>query len=277
MSDAVPSQVAASQVAAVPAVQLALGHFLESSAVLTSATVSIACQYIGAAHDLQVPEVQLYCSSTQCSRAQRFVPDTQRWTLPDRSSYQELKFLRYTCCGCGKSPKLYAVRIRFSNECLHEAVVTKLGEEPPNLGATPKALRDLLGESWVLYLKGVRSQLAGLELGAFVYFRRVVERIWPVMMDRFIRLSQYDASLDQLGELKDARDTRQINRSMEVALASIPTSIFIDGHNPLEGLIEAYGSQGREYTSIECGTRAEGLRTALNQLADITAGAAGSR
>ncbi len=254
-----------------------LSEFLESAAVLANAAVSVACEYIGARYDLLLPDVHLFCNSAQCGRPQAFAPDTERWVLPDRSTWTELKFLRYGCRHCGKSAKLYAVRIRFSNDSLHEATFTKIGEEPPNIGPTPKALRDLLGESWVLYLKGVRSQLAGLELGAFVYFRRVVERTWPALIERFIQLSQYDASLDQLGALKDAKDTRQINRSMEVALASIPASIFIEGHNPLEGLVEAYGNQAKEYTSAECAGRAERLRTALTQLADITAAIPGAR
>ena len=272
MSDAAPLQpTSPERPAALP-----LGEFLASAAVLANASVSVTCEYIGARYDLLVPDVQLFCNSPQCGRLESFAPDVERWTLPDRSTWTELKFLRYSCRQCGKSPKLYAVRIRFSNESLHEAAFTKIGEEPPNIGATPKALWDLLGESWVLYLKGVRSQLAGLELGAFVYFRRVVERTWPALIERFIQLSQYDASLDQLRMLKDAKDPRQINRSMDAALESIPSSIFIDGHNPLEGLIEAYGNQSKEYTSAECGTRAEQLRAALTALADITANAPGS-
>ncbi|HEX4378044.1 MAG TPA: hypothetical protein VHZ99_12915 [Steroidobacteraceae bacterium] len=270
MSDAVPAEPMTNPTSTDRPVTPSLSEFLESAAVLANATVSVACEYIGARYDLLLPDVHLFCNAAQCGRPEAFAPEAERWTLPDRSTWTELKFLRYSCRGCGKSTKLYAVRIRFSNESLHEAAFTKIGEEPPNIGPTPKALRDLLGEAWVLYLKGVRSQLAGLELGAFVYFRRVVERIWPVLIERFVQLSQYDASLDQLAALKDAKDTRQINRSMEVALESIPASIFIDGHNPLDGLTDAYGNQTKEYTSAECSQRADRLRSALNQLADIT-------
>jgi hypothetical protein len=246
-----------------------LASFLESSAVLAHATVSIECEYIGARYDLLVPDVELFCNSPLCGRVNPFGPDAARWTVPDRSTWTELKFLRYTCRTCQKSPKLYAVRIRFSNESLNEAAFTKIGEEPPNIGPTPRALRDLLGDSWVLYLKGVRAEMAGLELGAFVYYRRAVERIWPALLDKFIKLSQYDASLDQLRQLQDAKETKQINRSMEDAKGSIPTSLYVDGKNPLEALIEAYGDRTKEYPSAECAGRAEGIRLALNSLAQI--------
>jgi hypothetical protein len=248
---------------------VSLANFLETSAVLAHATVSIECEYIGARYDLQVPDVHLFCNSPLCGKVMAFAPDGERWTVPDRSTWTELKFLRYTCRNCQKSPKLYAVRIRFSNESLNEAAFTKIGEEPPNIGPTPKALRDLLGDSWVLYLKGVRSELAGLELGAFVYYRRAVERIWPALLDKFIKLSQYDASLDQLRQLQDAREAKPINRSMEGAMESIPTSLYVDGKNPLEALIEAYGDRTREYPSAECSARADGIRQALNRLASI--------
>ena len=248
-----------------------LASFLESSAVLAHASVAIECEYIGARYDLLVPDVQLFCNSALCSRVNAFAPDAPRWTVPDRSTWTELKFLRYTCRECQKSPKLYAVRIRFSNESLTEAAFTKIGEEPPNIGPTPRALRDLLGEAWVLYLKGVRSEMAGLELGAFVYYRRAVERIWPALLDKFIKLAQYDASLDQLRQLRDAKEQKQINRSMEGARESIPMALYVDGRNPLEALIEAYGDRTKEYPSAECAIRADGIRRALNQLAQVAA------
>ena len=257
---------------AAPPKTVTLANFLENSVVLASATVSIECEYIGARYDLVVPDVHLFCNSPLCGKVMAFAPDAARWTVPDRTSWIELKFLRYTCRSCQKSPKLYAVRIRFSNESLNEAAFTKIGEEPPNIGPTPKSLRDLLGDAWVLYLKGVRAEMAGLELGAFVYYRRAVERIWPALLDKFIKLSQYDASLDQLRQLQDAREAKPINRSMEGAKESIPTTLYVDGKNPLEALIEAYGDRTKEYPSAECTARAEGMRRALNQLASIGSG-----
>jgi hypothetical protein len=270
MSDAAQIQATPEPAEPPKPVTVTLASFLESSAVLAHATVAVQCEYIGARYDLLVPDVQLFCNSPQCGRIMAFAPDTARWTLPDRSTYTELKFLRYSCRQCQKSPKLYAVRVRFSNESLHEVAFTKIGEEPPNIGPTPKALRELLGESWVLYLKGVRSELAGLELGAFVYYRRVVERIWPALLERFIQLSQYDATLDQLRVLHEARELRPVNRSMEAARDALPSALCPEGANPLSGVIEAYGDRAREYTSVECAGRAEGLRRALNQLAEVT-------
>src|SRR5580704_10445689 len=84
-----------------------LAGFLESCAVLATATVGIECEYIGARYDLLVPDVQLFCNSPLCGCIRTFAPDAERWTLPDRSTYTELKFLRYTCRECQKSPKLY--------------------------------------------------------------------------------------------------------------------------------------------------------------------------
>jgi hypothetical protein len=248
-----------------------LAGFLESAPVLSHAAVCIECEYIGARYDLLVPDVHLFCNSPQCGSVRAFVPDAARWTLPDRSTYAELKFLRYTCRECQKSPKLYAVRIRFSNESLGEAAFTKIGEEPPNIGPTPRALRELLGEAWVHYLKGVRSELAGLELGAFAYYRRVVERIWPTLLERLIKLSQYDGSLDQLRQLQDAREQKNINRAMEAARDALPSALYVQGRNPLEGLSEAYGDRTREYPSAECTARADGIRRALIELAAINA------
>jgi hypothetical protein len=250
---------------------VALASFLESAPVLAHATVSVQCEYIGARYDLLVPDVQLFCNSEGCGRIGAFGPDTARWTLPDRSTYTELKFLRYTCRQCQKSPKLYAVRIRFSNESLAEAAFTKIGEEPPNIGPTPKALRELLGDAWVLYLKGIRSQMAGLELGAFVYYRRAVDRMWPTLLERLVKLALRSGSPEHTQQLQEAQEQKVAARSMELAKAAVPGSFYVDAVNPLAALVDACGDRAREYSSTECIARAETIRRMLTQLATLSA------
>ena len=226
-----------------------LASFLESSAVLAHATVAVECEYIGARYDLLVPDVQLFCNSEGCGRIGAFAPDAPRWTLPDRSTYTELKFLRYSCRMCQKSPKLYAVRIRFSNEALAEAAFTKIGEEPPNIGPTPRSLRDLLGDAWVLYLKGIRAELASLELGAFIYYRRAVDRMWPTLLDRLIKLAQRGGTPEHIQLLQEAKEQKVAARSMELAKVAVPTSFYAEGINPLAELVDACGDRAREYSS----------------------------
>jgi hypothetical protein len=262
---------AAAAQAGTAAAKVALAQFLESAGVLASATVTVQCEYIGARYDLLVPDVQLFCNTAGCGRVSAFAPEAERWTLPDRSSYTELKFLRYSCRTCQKSPKLYAVRIRFSNESLGEAVFTKIGEEPPNIGETPKALRDLLGDAWVLYLKGVRSELAGLELGSFIYYRRAVDRMWPALLERLLTLAQRSGTPAQVQQLQEAKQQKVVARSMELAQAAVPDGFFIDSINPLASLVEACGDRAREYTSAESVTRAQSLRRMLTHLATLTA------
>ena len=239
--------------------------------MLASATVTVQCEYIGARYDLLVPDVQLFCNTEGCGRVSAFAPDAARWTLPDRSSYTELKFLRYSCRTCQKSPKLYAVRIRFSNESLGEAAFTKIGEEPPNIGATPKALRDLLGDAWVLYLKGIRCELAGLELGSFIYYRRAVDRMWPTLLDRLLKLALLDADPAHVLQLREAQQQKVAARSMELAKGAVPSDFFIESINPLQSLVEACGERAREYNSAESTARAQSIRRMLTHLATMTA------
>jgi hypothetical protein len=276
MNDAVTdvppdTSVPTAEAAAVKPVTVPLAQFLESGTVLASATVTVQCEYIGARYDLLVPDVQLFCNSEGCGRVSAFAPDAQRWTLPDRSSYTELKFLRYSCRTCQKSPKLYAVRIRFSNESLSEAAFTKIGEEPPNIGPAPKVLRDLLGDAWVLYLKGIRAELAGLELGSFIYYRRAVDRMWPTLLERLLKIALLDAEVEHVQQLRAAKQHKVAARSMELAKAAVPESFFIESVNPLESLVEACGDRAREYTSVESSARAQSIRHLLTHLATVTA------
>jgi hypothetical protein len=82
-----------------------------------------------------------------------------------------------TGAGNAKGYKTFAVRIETSASGGKTLTVMKFGEDPPNIGPTSRALQTFLADQWKMFLQARRSELAGLGIGAFVYYRRVIEHV----------------------------------------------------------------------------------------------------
>jgi hypothetical protein len=65
----------------------------------------------------------------------------------------------------------------------------KYGERPPFGPNTPNRLLSLLGDQKDVFLKGKRCEFQGLGIGAFSYYRRVVENQKSRILDEIIKVA----------------------------------------------------------------------------------------
>jgi hypothetical protein len=79
----------------------------------------------------------------------------------------------------------------YSGECY------KLGELPVYGPPTPARLISLIGPDREIFLKGRRCGNLGLGIGAFVYYRRVVENQKSRILDEIIKVITVDMPLVQ--------------------------------------------------------------------------------
>jgi hypothetical protein len=217
------------------------------------------------------PAISLYCRSTVCDGDRFFDPSDEHLTLGTLGDETlKLAFETYTCRHCQKTRKIYAVAIRARlDEKAHvEIKILKLGEDPPAIGPTPRALQSLLGDHWSLYLQGRRSELAGLGIGAFVYYRRAVEKIWQTVLARLIEVARLETSTDRIQALEAAQSEEKFTRSLEQAKGSIPASLYVDGHNPFQALYDACGDGLHEYSDEECIRRSQMIRLVLSRFSE---------
>jgi hypothetical protein len=85
-------------------------------------------------------------------------------------------YTTYRCSNCRKTSKLFALNL--SSPTIAEqpsGQASKFGEYPPYGPPTPTRLLRLFGQDRGVFLKGRRCENQGLGIGAFVYYRRVVE------------------------------------------------------------------------------------------------------
>ena len=66
----------------------------------------------------------------------------------------------------------------------------KIGEWPAFGARLPLRMKRLVGDDYELFMKGYRSENQGLGIGAFAYYRRVVETQKNRLFDEIIKASE---------------------------------------------------------------------------------------
>jgi hypothetical protein len=248
---------------------LSLPEFLETVPPNTWASVAdIAVNHPNYRFDfsLAVPEIRLFCTSEVCNGYRFYSAGRPSTTItPGQTTYA---FVTYTCRNCQRSKKLYSLWIMFATDGSSGRIM-KLGESPEFGPPTPSRVIKLIGPDRELFLKGRRSENQGLGIGAFGYYRRVVENQKNRILDEVIKVSEkLGATEDLLGELKKAKDEGQFTKAIENIKHGIPQALLVDGHNPLSLLHSALSEGLHGQPDEECLALATSIRVVLTELAD---------
>jgi hypothetical protein len=148
-------------------------------------------------------------------------------------------------------------------------VALKFGEDPAFGPATPTRLLTLLGDQRETFLKGRRCENQGLGIGAFSYYRRVVEHQKGRIFDEVIKVSKkVGAPGDVIALLSQARNETQFSKSISLVKDALPQSLLIGNHNPLTLLHNALSSGLHEDTDEGCLAIAQAVRVVLVDLSE---------
>lgn len=183
------------------------------------------------------PELQLHCD--RCNGT-RFFQATIRFGQV-RDTFEN-GFLVYHCRNCRTTSKTFALTAvqKRSDEPMLATQATrgyvyKIGEIPAFGPPVPAKAITLVGPDSELFLKGRNAENQGLGIGAFAYYRRVVENQKNRILDEIIRVAQKTrAGNDVVRQLRAAREETQFTKAIDIVKDCIPPVLLIDGHhNPL--------------------------------------------
>jgi hypothetical protein len=221
----------------------------------------------GAVRDqLLVPQLQLHCTSQTCNGPRFF-----RYMDGDRifsfNSPELQTYITYLCSNCRQIRKMYSLLVvqkdGGSGECY------KFGELPAYGPPTPARLIRLFGEDREIFLKGRQCENHGLGIGAFVYYRRVVENRKNRILDEIVRVSQkIGAPEHMLKTLEAAKEEIQFKKALASVKDAIPQALLIDGHNPLTMLHTALSDGLHQQNDERCLELAHDIRVVLIELAE---------
>ncbi len=213
------------------------------------------------------PDIEIHCPNCQGQRFFSPIPQV----LGNRyiGDYKPFDiFLKYACRNCRKSFKDYAIRGNFQKE-KETWIVSKYGEFPPFGTPTPARTISLIGPDRVLFLKGRRCENQELGIGAFVYYRRVIENQKNRIFDEIIRVSSHLSSEKELTEeLEIAKKEIQFTKGVEAIKHALPQALLINGQNPLLLLHAALSKGVHELSDDDCLQLASSIRLVLIEFAD---------
>jgi hypothetical protein len=216
---------------------------------------------------LRLPDLELHCDSEKCGGVRTFYSTSGSISL--KADEVNEVFLRYVCRNCRylATVKTFALLVKGSGQT---GFVAKLGEDPPFGPPTPSRVFRLIGEEYrELFLQGRRSENKGLGIGAYAYYRRIVEHQKGRIIDEIRKVAEkLGVSAEIVKSFIDARAETQFATAIDKVKTAIPQSLLIDGHNPLTLLHTALSEGLHELTDQECLSLARDIRVVLIELAE---------
>lgn len=214
---------------------------------------------------LSTPQLQLHCTSEKCNglRFFRYFGQSAYLTLNQPS----LLYLTYRCSNCLEQHKIYSISVTVEPDYVGRCY--KFGESPPYGPPTPARLIRLFGKNREIFLKGRQCENHGLGIGAFTYYRRVVESHKDQILGEIIRVSKkLGAPPEKIKALENAQRETQFSKALASVKDALPPVLLINGQNPLTLLHRALSKGVHQLSDEECLQIAHDVRVVLVELAD---------
>lgn len=217
---------------------------------------------------MRTPQLQLHCSHESCNGIRFFRCISDGSSILNENDY-DFFYLTYKCSNCQETEKTFSLAAKLKGNVTQEGDCYKFGELPTfGPSVSPKLIK-LIGPDRDDFLKGRRCENQGLGVGAFIYYRRVVENQKDRILGKIITVSEkIGASEESIDRLRNAISETQFSKAMDVAKSSLPESLLISGHNPLALLHSALSEGVHAMNDEECLTIAGSVRVVLGELAD---------
>lgn len=219
-------------------------------------------------YKIKKPEIQLHCEDESCNGIRFFRCVTDDDIFINLGSFRFF-YLTYRCSNCQKIEKTFslaAIAIEKGNE---KGECYKFGELPTYGPPTPSKLMKLIGPDRDEFLKGRRCENQGLGIGAFIYYRRVVENQKNRILGEIIKVAnKIGTSKSNIAILEQAVKETQFTTALDMAKSVIPESLLINGHSPIKLLHSALSEGVHALTDEQCLEMASSVRIVLGELSE---------
>ncbi|HUS89684.1 MAG TPA: hypothetical protein VMW91_10085 [Desulfosporosinus sp.] len=227
-----------------------LREFLEEYPLYTEMSLNNICNI----DRLKVEIIELYCR--KCNKEMPF--SVSRRTLQDDVSHAIIEYTAL-CRGCELCSCCIYVDVKDIDEVMY-----KIGQS--SISSTYKArnLDEMLGDEQYLYRKGYECEKMGFGIGAFVYYRRIIEN----NINNLLEMSKQLLLLrsEDVSDIDKAISGTRMTNKIEVASKAIPGIIKMQGDNPLKIIAVALGQNIHQGSDGDCLAKAKSIRLALEYI-----------
>lgn len=242
--------------------------FLEGTSPYKNEEVDDFCLTNGFQSWNNYPDIEIFCNECEGLRFFEKIGYSNTINTSDENTHCEI--IKYVCKNCNKYFKLYT--IEYKDTYINDKYITSIrknGEYPPFGSKIPPKMNSLAGPERDIFLKGKRCEDQSLGIGAYAYYRRIVENEKDRLINEIIKVCERLGNNDELiKELENAKTETQFSKAIDSIKHELPSSLFIEGQNPLKLLHSAISKGVHNMSDDECLQYAQSVRVILFELID---------
>lgn len=210
------------------------------------------------------PDLRLHCKV--CAGERTFRNNSPEQVGRDKQFANAHPF--YICGDCHEQTKNYALHVTLDDR--GDGTLYKYGELPPFGIPVPNRLLRLFGNvDGSIFLKGRQCENLGHGIGAFSYYRRIVESHKNDIFNEIIKVAEtVGAPQDLIDELEAAKVEISFAKSIGHIKTALPQGLLINGHNPLNALHGALSVGIHNESDEDCLAAAQAVRLVLSDLVE---------
>lgn len=211
---------------------------------------------------LKLKEVEGWCENCQSIKPFHNVNHKSSIGDFDEDSIVETFKVEFKCVSCLIDKKCYFIAVRKFDANFLE--VAKIGEFPQKELPRNKQLSKFFSEDKADYNKAVVCLANGYGAGAFVYFRRIVEKNIDHLLDMIKEVVDIDSPLaEKISELKN---TSPMSDKISIANHALPDHLIPQGFNPLGQIYGLLSDGVHTLEDEQCLDKANDLQACLEYL-----------
>ena len=179
----------------------------------------------------------------------------------------------YICSACNKSHRYFLIRFytktvvkKEGGKDVERTVVhmEKVGQYPPWSIEMDRELEKLLGKHSVFYKCGLVCESHGYGIGAFAYYRRIIEEIIDQLLESVEEVfTNAEEKTKYKTALEEVKGTQVTQEKIEIVKDLLPDTLRPDGRNPLSALHSALSEGLHAEDEATCLDYAEAVRGSL--------------
>lgn len=223
----------------------------------------------------QLPEVRIKMTCHKCASDQTFVMSNKYWDNLPYGNYPVkgvIFSLSYCCAHCQDFRRFFSVRVADDGKSL-----MKVGQYPAWDISSNTLIEDRLGGR-AYHRNGLICESQGYGIGAFAYYRRVVEEVIDQLLEDIAGLLSDDEHERYVRALEETRRTTVAQDKIALVKELLPAILRPGGMNPLSTLHSVLSEGLHSESDEDCLTYAAAVQGALGFLVNqLAASSAASR
>jgi hypothetical protein len=205
------------------------------------------------------PPISFHCDT--CGSIQTYVVVNEYWEAfgyTNVPSHNNSLKASYLCVSCREHRRDFFIHISDDLQGYK-----KIGQNPPWSISGDKNIEKMLGKHKQHLTRGMICESQGYGIGAFGYYRRITEEIIDTLISDIEAIIPASDRASFSAAYEKVKNTRQTSEKIALVKDLLPTSLEIEGMNPL-GILHSSLSEGLHSNSDqECLEYAEAVRETL--------------